>query len=76
MTNIYNEYQGSIRYGRLTIDAKQQLMKRIYDDSCQTNYNLVFTHCNVIDANILPNMLDRGNIYCSFDEDSRHILTI
>ena len=46
-TNVHNDYQGSIRYGKLDLD---NLVKRIENDFKQFNFknniNFVLTHCN------------------------------
>lgn len=69
-TNVFNEYQGNIRFGHMTASLLQSLMQRCYNDGHKTNWNVVFTHCNEVDVKEFP----KGeNLYWSFDEDSRHI---
>ena len=69
-TNVFNEYQGSIRFGQMTSDILANLMQRCYNDGHKTDWNVVFTHCNEVDMRIFPK---DENLYWSFDEDSRHI---
>lgn len=50
-TNFTNEYQGSLRYGKIKLD---ELFKRIIDDSMQIKNNFVslaITHCNETNNN-------------------------
>ena len=42
-TNVTNEYQGSLRYGKLVMP---ELLDRIKQDAGDSKYYLVLTHCN------------------------------
>lgn len=66
-TNIYNDYQGNIRYGKLNID---ELIQRIQNDYIQfkgkiNTKNLVLTHCNELNMLVPQNILN--NVYYSYN---------
>lgn len=54
-TNVYNDFQGTIRYGYFTKDALQRLAERMNKDYCSTktfphrHMNIVITHKNIVD---------------------------
>lgn len=57
LTNQPNDWQGSLRYGKLDIN---ELLYRVDDDACGYPYKLVMTHVNelpntVIEANFISN---------------------
>ena len=67
-TNVYNDYQGTIRFGRLDVDA---LKNRIAIDSKGVEkVNIVATHMNEIDNEELKNAAN----YLSYEDDSRKIV--
>ena len=75
-TNVYNDYQGNIRYGKLNLN---DLMKRIKEDfnqfNLKNNINFVLTHCNelkneyVDQLNFLKNQNVFNNVYESHDKN-------
>lgn len=69
-TNVFNEYQGSIRYGQMTYESFNKLKERTIVDAKYISRNLVFTHCNEYKD---VDSLKDDNVYLSFEEDSRKI---
>lgn len=76
-TNVSNEYQGSIRFGKMTDTHKDEMAKRILTDAfgCSRfrsrHVNLVFTHCNEIppQSTEFP-----GGVYYSYADDSEKVV--
>ena len=76
-TNISNEYQGSLRFGKIDETSAAQLLIRIAYDAlggCVPNanrYNLVMTHCN--EAMPSAKAMSHASFF-SFEDDSRKFL--
>lgn len=70
-TNVYNEYQGNIRFGSFSIDAIDKLLNRINIDGSSSRINVVLTHCNEIDGQFIKKCM-KCPVYCSFDNNSKN----
>ena len=68
-TNIPNEYQDSLKFGKMTFDASTKLFDRIKIDSKDVNYKLVVTHLNEMSCR----MIEENANYFSYEDDSRKI---
>lgn len=65
-TNVYNEYQGSIRFGKIDVD---KLVRRVKMDSMNSDHvNIVATHLNQLENEDLKEVAS----FMSYDDDSRH----
>lgn len=70
-TNIYNEYQDSMRFGKMDYDAAISALKRISADAHSFNCvpKLVLTHMN--EARCI--MLEENANYFSYEDDSSKV---
>ena len=73
-TNVCNEYQDSIKFGRMTDELAEKLDKRVKTDSSSScsdvDHNVVVTHCNEVEpCNSLKAIAD----FMSFDNDSSKV---
>lgn len=76
-TNVCNEYQDSIKFGRMTDELAEKLDKRVKTDSSSScsdvDHNVVVTHCNEVEpCNHLKAIAD----FMSFDNDSSKVKRI
>lgn len=78
LTNVPNEYQGALRYGRLNV---KELLERINEDHMKFSFlpgtirSLAVTHLNetggkiiTTTGDIIPQDVGVKNLYCSYDE--------
>ena len=73
-TNVFNEYQGSIRHGRFTAESLSALMGRAQFDGHGTSWSIVLTHCNsALSTEAVQSIMHSPSTYCSFVEDAMHI---
>ena len=70
-TNVHNEYQGSIRFGKVGYDEANSIFARTLEDahSCGCVPRLVVTHLNEMRCGYLE---DNAN-YMSYDDDSSKV---
>ena len=70
-TNIGNSYQGSMRFGKMTVEFTAEMLSRVQADAkgC-SEINLAFTHCNEISP---PEIEFPGDVYYSYEDDSEKI---
>jgi adenylosuccinate synthase len=74
-TNIYNPYQGHLRFGKMDAYHFNVMKDRILKDALNykaSDYNIIITHRNVYDYIPYMTPLDQ-HIKYSFSDDSRHI---
>lgn len=74
-TNVPNDYQGTLRYGRIDI---AELKQRIYDDFAKfsnAEISIAITHLNETDGKLItvegeksPECIGIDRIYCSYSE--------
>ena len=70
-TNIFNQYQGNLRFGKMSFGDVIALRERIEEDSNGNLWKIAFTHCNEID--FAWRSIFSKNVYCSHEDDSRKI---
>lgn len=76
-TNISNEYQDSLKFGKIDDISAAQLLTRIKLDSSKSytvrKYNLVMTHCNEV---AVHNSLKSIVKFISSEDDSKKIVEV
>lgn len=75
-TNVYNEYQDAMHFGKMTVNSSVELLSRIFNDGYrkdlqQVKNNLVLTHCNEVEP--LKSLKDYAH-YLSYEDDSRKVV--
>lgn len=71
-TNVFNEHQGHIRFGKMTIRHAEEIRRRIESDSRRCNWSIVFTHCN--EEPTVDSAFDGIDMFKSFEENSKNIV--
>ena len=74
-TNHPNDYQGTLRFGRMTEKHSEALLDRVHLDILRENesvkeYNIVITHCNEME---LTQTLAEVANFISFNDNSKEI---
>lgn len=72
MTNVHNEYQGSMRFGKISYDAANALLRRIANDahSCGCTPSLALTHVNEMRCSLL----EENARWKSYEDDSSKVI--
>ena len=67
-TNVQNDYQGSIRFGKMADTNIDKMLDRVLADSRGCSHiSLVFTHCNELPP---PDLKFPGNVYYFYEDNS------